>query len=416
MMRPERRRRIIVVVCVAIALIVAGVGYVLLAGGRVQDRIETRSAAAAAEVADFSADSAARLLPTPSGDSTSSDQIDEPAPADEVPSSSAPTPDDGSEPAPDGVAEDEPDLEAGPAVEESTLGPGATLFVNRVPGDEYGRLSIRNADGTRTTRQKRCERLHVAGGVLSCLESNETLLNTGILRVFTLDVADNASSVADRNIGLPSRTRVSEDGRFVTLTSFVTGHSYLETGAFATETLIVDLEDITNFAWNLEDYAVIGTDDPKQYSGPESNYWGVSFVPDSTEFYVTHGLGDSMSILRGDALTHEMWPVISDGSCPSVSPDGRSVVFKELIDASGSVTFQLVVVDIETGKRRILAETRHVNDQVEWLDNDTILYAIEREDSEAVQPTFDIWSLDLDGTGPELYLPFASSPAVHRSS
>ncbi len=83
MMRPERRRRIIVVVCVAIALIVAGVGYVLLAGGRVQDRIETRSAAAAAEVADFSADSAARLLPTPSNDSTSSDQIDEPAPADD---------------------------------------------------------------------------------------------------------------------------------------------------------------------------------------------------------------------------------------------------------------------------------------------------------------------------------------------
>ena len=42
--------------------------------------------------------------------------------------------------------------------------------------------------------------------------------------------------------GVPSRTRVSPDGRYGAVTSFVTGHSYADVGQFSTAATIIDLE------------------------------------------------------------------------------------------------------------------------------------------------------------------------------
>lgn len=58
-----------------------------------------------------------------------------------------------------------------------------------------------------------------------------------------------------------------------------------------------------------------------------------------------------------------------------------------------------------------------VDDQVEWLDDDTILYGLHVEGSEGelVQPEFDVWSLDIaPDAQPELLAPQADSPAVRR--
>ena len=79
-------------------------------------------------------------------------------------------------------------------------------------------------------------------------------------------------------------------------------------------------------------------------------------------------------------------------------------------------SFELVAVDLETNTQHKLGETRSVDDQVEWLDNDTILYALHpaRGDT-AVQHEFDIWMLDIaEGSEPKLFLPNADSPAVAR--
>ena len=52
-----------------------------------------------------------------------------------------------------------------------------------------------------------------------------------------------------------------------------------------------------------------------------------------------------------------------------------------------------------------LAETRNIDDQVEWLDDENVLYG----DGQ------DIWSVPSDGTGtPTLFIAQALSPAVVR--
>jgi hypothetical protein len=64
-------------------------------------------------------------------------------------------------------------------------------------------------------------------------------------------------------------------------------------------------------------------------------------------------------------------------------------------------------------KRTVLtAETHNVDDQIEWLDDDTILYGLPRTDQPGVD---DIWSLDLaSGSTPQLLIKDAWSPAVVR--
>jgi len=52
-----------------------------------------------------------------------------------------------------------------------------------------------------------------------------------------------------------------------------------------------------------------------------------------------------------------------------------------------------------------LAETRNIDDQVEWLDDENVLYA----DGQ------DVWTVPSDGGGsPRLFIPKALSPAVVR--
>jgi hypothetical protein len=61
----------------------------------------------------------------------------------------------------------------------------------------------------------------------------------------------------------------------------------------------------------------------------------------------------------------------------------------------------------------MLAETRSVDDQVEWLDDSRLLYALSRPGSEAT--TSDVWVVPADGTGSaQVLIPEASSPAVIR--
>jgi hypothetical protein len=64
------------------------------------------------------------------------------------------------------------------------------------------------------------------------------------------------------------------------------------------------------------------------------------------------------------------------------------------------------VLDLASGRETPLAETRSVDDQVEWLDDGRILYGLQG----------DIWVVPADGSGtPQVYLADALSPAVVRS-
>ena len=71
------------------------------------------------------------------------------------------------------------------------------------------------------------------------------------------------------------------------------------------------------------------------------------------------------------------------------------------------------VLQLQTGAETVLAETRSIDDQIEWLDDGTILYAMRYP-----IPTgrlANIWMLPADGTGaPAIFIKNAESPAVVR--
>jgi Tol biopolymer transport system component len=93
--------------------------------------------------------------------------------------------------------------------------------------------------------------------------------------------------------------------------------------------------------------------------------------------------------------------------CPSLSPDNRKLAFKRTRKTGG---WGVHVLDLKTmNVVALTAETRSVDDQVEWLDDNTILYTLSDGPGSAT-PGENVWSLPLDGNAPRLHLPRATSP------
>ena len=172
--------------------------------------------------------------------------------------------------------------------------------------------------------------------------------------------------------GLPSRARVSADGRYGAMTVFVSGDSYLESStAFSTRTYLVDMATGHAFA-QLEQFKV--TKDGRPFDAIDFNFWGVTFDPaDSDRFYATLGTGDQHYLVEGSVKGREM-KVLRDGvECPSLSPDGTRIAYKSRIGTSNR--WHLRVLDVATLKDHAVAEQRSIDDQAEWLDNGTLAYS-----------------------------------------
>ena len=198
--------------------------------------------------------------------------------------------------------------------------------------------------------------------------------------------------------GLPSRARVSEDGRYGAMTVFVTGDSYLESStAFSTRTYVVDMA--TGKAIDqLEQFSV--SKDGKPFDAVDFNFWGITFDPnDSDRFYATLGTGDHHYLVEGSIKGREM-KVLRDGvECPSLSPDGKQIAYKSRIGHSNR--WHLRVLDVATLKDHPVAETRSIDDQAEWLDDNTLAYS----------DGTNVYTVPADGSGePGLLVRDASSP------
>ena len=134
--------------------------------------------------------------------------------------------------------DDERESERAAAIARPTvaklLGDGQpfVLFRNldRADGATYGRLAIApladGRPGERLLAGEQCDRIDLAAGHGLCLG---TAGPTG----FKAKILDSAlrETGSVRLAGVPSRTRVSPDGRYGAVTSFVTGHSYADVGA-----------------------------------------------------------------------------------------------------------------------------------------------------------------------------------------
>src|SRR5690606_22875056 len=93
------------------------------------------------------------------------------------------------------------------------------------------------------------------------------------------------------------------------------------------------------------------------------------------------------------------------------SPDGARVAFKVDVQPGEGKVWGLAVLELATGERTVLESgPRGVDDQVTWLDADTLLYGLPRADEAGVT---DVWAVQSsrDAT-PRLLVEEAWSPTV----
>ena len=112
------------------------------------------------------------------------------------------------------------------------------------------------------------------------------------------------------------------------------------------------------------------------------NLWGVTFTPDSKSFYCTLSTNRQHFLVRGDIAQRTATVVHENVECPSLSPDGKRIAYKKRLPVPGRVEWQLHVLDLASSREIPLAEKRSADDQIEWLDDDNVLYALSSERAE----------------------------------
>ena len=272
---------------------------------------------------------------------------------------------------------------------------------DRAGGAHFGELTSSPADAPGRTQRRSgrlCERVHASsvGGI--CVARRRSLIGTFEAQLLAPD--GRVRHTVPLN-GFPSRARVSRNGRYGATTTFVTGHSYASPGAFSTETLLIDMRSGEAIA-NLESFTVsLGG---RVVDAADVQYWGVTFERDSDRFHATLATGGKTYLIHGRVSTRTARVIHRNVECPSLSPDGTRIGYKKLVGGKGK-RWRFHVLDLATGVETPLAETRSVDDQLEWLDDDNLLYGV----------AGDTWTVRADGSGTAReYLAAADSPAVVR--
>ena len=259
--------------------------------------------------------------------------------------------------------------------------------------------------GARAFTGVSCDRVAAGPDGASCLTIDRGVVTTYEAHSYDADWQEVDSSPLP---GIPSRTRLSPDGTLVGTTSFVSGHSYMTAG-FSTATEVHAFDGGRSWG-NLEKFDLVI--EGVQVRPTDRNIWGVTFVDDET-FYATVAEGGRSWLVEGDLAKRTLTSVSADAECPAVSPDGSRVAFKVDVAPGREVVWQIAVQDLRTGERTLLEQgPRGVDDQVEWLDDDTLLYGMPRQDEPGVT---DVWALDtLPDAAPQLLIEQAWSATVVR--
>jgi hypothetical protein len=282
------------------------------------------------------------------------------------------------------------------------------VFRNLALGTDYGHVALvplGTAGAARASTSLSCERVDFAAGVGICLRADRGVLTRYDAVLFGPDFRPRRSF---RLAGAPSRARVSPDGRYAAYTVFVSGHSYAG-GSFSTRTAIVSTATGDEVG-ELEQFTVLKGG--KRFRRVDFNFWGVTFSPRAGHFYATLGTSGMTYLVEGDVKSRRLRVLREGVECPSLSPDGRRIAYKVRETTGGRVKWHIAVLALPGGEPVRLGESRSVDDQVEWLDDEHIVYGL-ADDSDT--GTTSVWSIRADGGGrPVRLMSGAWSPSVVR--
>ena len=275
-------------------------------------------------------------------------------------------------------------------------------------GPGYGRLAFLDKSSlvAKFHPDLSCDAVHASGGRGLCLSADR-----GVVTTYTAYVFDTSTHAVLGEFplgGAPSRTRVAPSGQIAASTVFVTGHGY-DSVDFSTQTMLYDLVSLTPIA-DLETFTVVLAGEA--ISRADLNFWGVTFLPDEQGFYATLSSAGEHHLVKGDIPSRTVTVIHDRVECPSVSPDGTMVAYKRRKTAPGEVGWDIHVLRLEDRQDVALGDERSIDDQLEWLDNEHVIYSVPDTSSPAVT---NIWITRADGTGEAaLFLDNAYSPAVVR--
>ena len=142
------------------------------------------------------------------------------------------------------------------------------------------------------------ERVYFAAHRGLCLVSRHGLLQTGYEAKIT--GPDFKPRRELQLAGIPSRARISPDGRYGATTGFVTGHSYAD-DSFSTQTVLIDMARGKVVADLEKDFIV--TRNGKRIKSVDFNFWGVTFARQPGRFYATLRTGETTYLIEGDLRT-----------------------------------------------------------------------------------------------------------------
>jgi hypothetical protein len=278
---------------------------------------------------------------------------------------------------------------ARPVVLYRSLAPGSRDQVAIAPVDRAGKASMSSL---------RCERVYFGSGSGLCVARGGGFAAGYKARIFGSDLRVRHELDLE---GVPSRARVSRDGRLGSVTMFVTGHAYATAGSFSTQTTLIDLRSGSRIA-DLEDFTVSRRG--RVIAADDMNFWGVTFAADGDTFFATMATGGKTYLVRGSVRGRTMRTLKENVECPSLSPDGTRIAYKKRVGAR-DVPWRLTVLDLATMRETPLAEPQGLDDQAEWLDDGQVAYGLDGE----------VRVVPADGSGaPRRLRADADSPAVVR--
>jgi len=283
------------------------------------------------------------------------------------------------------------------------------LFRHTIVDQNYSRLSLAPLDARqaadRASAELTCERLSFAAGRGICLHADRGIFTTYSAVLFDRTLKATHRIKLD---GRPSRTRVSPDGRVAAITVFVTGESYVGS-PFSTRTTILDVAT-GDVLGDLESFTTWRAG--ARFKSADFNFWGVTFARDSNVFYATLRTAGATYLVQGDLGLRKLTVLRDNVECPSLSLNNRLIAFKKRV-GSELEPWRFYVLDLATlTDRPIAAETRSIDDQIEWLDDDHVLYAVRRSIHSS---SLDVWVAPIDSNAPaRVFMPEAESPIVVR--